>query len=81
MYVIPLVVLGLVVLAAGVWAPPIFAVLIALPAILVFLAYVGSRRRADESGAEAVAGEPADAPQRERAPERGGIWGERETNA
>jgi hypothetical protein len=81
MYVVPIVVLGLVVLAVGILASPIFALVIAVPAFLAFLAFVGTRRRADERQSEATAGDPADAPEQERAPGRGGIWGERERNA
>ena len=78
MYIVPLVVLALVIAALGLWAPPLFALLFALPAIAIFFAYVGSRRRPDEAETEAAAGEPADAPKQQRAPARGGIWGERE---
>jgi uncharacterized membrane protein len=81
MYAVPLVVLALAIAALGVLASPIFALIIAVPAFLAFLAYVGTRRRADERQAEATAGDPADAPQQERAPGRGGIWGERERKA
>ncbi|HKG36524.1 MAG TPA: hypothetical protein VKA89_08815 [Solirubrobacterales bacterium] len=78
MYVIPLIVLALLIAGLGLWAPPLFALLVALPAIVLFFAYVGTQRRPDEVEAEAVSGEPADAPKQERAPARGGIWGERE---
>ena len=74
---IPLIILAIVVFAATAWSP-VFALVIAAPLFLVFLGYVATRRRADEAGAEATAGEPAEAPQGERAPGRAGIWGERE---
>jgi len=47
MYVIPLIALVLIALIAVAWSP-IFAVIIAVPAFVVFLAYVGMNRRADE---------------------------------
>jgi len=47
MYVIPLVVLIVIALIAVAWSP-IFAVIVAVPAFVVFLAYVGMSRRADE---------------------------------
>lgn len=78
MYLIPLIVLAVVIFAATAWSP-IFALLIAVPLFGLFLVYVGTRRRADERTSEASAGEPADAPQRERAPGRSGVWGERES--
>jgi hypothetical protein len=74
---IPLIILAIVVFSATAWSP-VFALVIALPLFLLFLAYVATRRRADEGGAEATAGESAEAPQGERAPGRAGIWGEQE---
>lgn len=47
MYAIPLVLLILAALVATAWSP-IFALLIAVPLFVVFLAYVGFRPRADE---------------------------------
>jgi hypothetical protein len=47
MYVIPLVVLVVLALVGVVWSP-IFALVIAVPAFLLFLAYIGMSRRADE---------------------------------
>jgi FtsH-binding integral membrane protein len=66
-YVIPIVALALVIVIAAVWSP-IFAFVIAVPLFLIFLAYVGFSRRADQavppSSGEPVSGE-------------GGVWGER----
>lgn len=68
MYVIPIVALALVIGAT--WSP-IFALIIAVPLFLVFPAYVGFSRRADQTtrppSGEPVSGEG----------ESGGIWGER----
>lgn len=47
MYLIPLVVLACLAVIAVAWSP-IFALLIAVPLFIVFLAYVGMRPRADE---------------------------------
>jgi hypothetical protein len=47
MYTIPIVILIVLALIAVAWSP-LFAILIAVPAFLVFLAYVGTRPRADE---------------------------------
>ena len=47
MYVIPLVVLGVLALIAVAWSP-IFAVIIAVPAFILFLVYIGMSRRSDE---------------------------------
>jgi hypothetical protein len=77
-YIVPLIALALVIAALGIWAPPLFALLFVLPAIAIFFAYTGTRRRPDEVETEAAPGQPADAPKQERAPARGGIWGERE---
>ena len=77
MIAIPILILALAIAAGAAWSP-IFAALIAVPAFAAFLAYVALSPRADEGSPEAAAGEPAAAPQGERAPGRGGIWGERE---
>jgi hypothetical protein len=47
MYVIPLVVLACLAVIAVAWSP-IFALLIAVPLFVIFLAYVGMKPRADE---------------------------------
>jgi Sec-independent protein secretion pathway component TatC len=71
MYVIPIVILVVVIAIATAWAP-IFAFVIAIPLFLLFLAYVGFSRRADQkvtpSSGEPVAGEGESS---------GGIWGEK----
>jgi hypothetical protein len=69
-YVIPIVVLALVVAVGAVWSP-IFAFAIALPLFLIFLAYVGFSRRADQT-TRPSSGEPASGEG-----EGGGIWGEK----
>jgi hypothetical protein len=70
MYAIPIVVLLVLALAAVAWSP-LFALIVAVPLFLVFLAYVGLRPRADE-GIETPAARPArrgeDIPK--------GAWGE-----
>ena len=70
MYVIPLAVIVVLALIAVAWSP-IFAVIVAVPAFLAFLAYVGMSRRADEK-IEVPATEPrtveSDTPK--------GAWGE-----
>jgi hypothetical protein len=68
-YVIPIVALALVIAISAVWAP-IFALLIAVPLFLVFLAYVGLSRRADQT-TRPSSGEPASGKG------EGGVWGER----
>jgi hypothetical protein len=47
MYAIPLVTIVVLALVAVAWSP-ILALVIAVPAFLLFLAYVGMRPRADE---------------------------------
>lgn len=69
MYVIPIVALALVIAISAVWAP-IFALLIAVPLFLVFLAYVGLSRRADQTTRRS-SGEPASGEG------ESGVWGER----
>ena len=73
MYVIPILALAMVILIGSFWSP-IFAVIIAVPLFIAFLAYVGMSRRADEKLPT-----PTGAPEPgEKEPEHGGIWGERE---
>jgi len=74
MYVVPILVLAFVIVIGAVWSP-IFALIIAVPLFVLFLAYVGFSRRADEtetgpSGAP-VSGEG------EGEHQHGGIWGEK----
>jgi hypothetical protein len=47
MYVIPLVVLVFLAIVAVAWSP-LLALIVAVPAFVLFLAYVGMRPRADE---------------------------------
>lgn len=47
MYVIPLVVLIFLAIVAVAWSP-LLALIVAVPAFVLFLAYVGMRPRADE---------------------------------
>jgi hypothetical protein len=70
MYVIPLVVLVVLALIAVAWSP-IFALIIAVPAFVLFLAYTGMSRRADEK-IEAPTG-PAMTVESD---DPKGIWGE-----
>jgi hypothetical protein len=69
-YVIPIVVLALVIASGAVWSP-IFALVIAVPLFLIFLAYVGFSRRADQTTPPS-SGEPASGEG-----EGSGVWGER----
>jgi hypothetical protein len=70
MYVIPIVALALVIVIGTAWSP-IFALIIGVPLFLIFLAYVGFSRRADQaptrSSGEPASGEGAD----------GGVLGEK----
>jgi hypothetical protein len=76
-YVVPLIVLALIIVIATAWSP-IFAFVIAVPAFVLFLAYVGLSRRADQKAPPAsgapVSGEGEGAP----AGGTGGIWGEKD---
>ena len=74
MYAIPIVVLTVVILVAAFWSP-IFAAIIAVPAFIAFLAFVGFARRADEveTPQEGIPNMSED-----KAPERAGMWGEKE---
>ena len=78
MYVIPIVVLALIVLIATAWSP-IFALIIAVPAFVLFLAYVGMSRRADERPAPPTATEATReaAGETEGSARTEGIWGEK----
>jgi hypothetical protein len=73
MYVIPLVVLIVLALIAVAWSP-IFAVIIAVPAFLLFLAYVGMSQRADEKIEP-----PTGRAKTVESDEPKGIWGEPRT--
>jgi hypothetical protein len=70
MYVIPLVVLVVLALIAVAWSP-IFALIIAVPAFVLFLAYIGMSRRADEKIQA-----PTGPPKTVESDEPKGLWGE-----
>jgi len=70
-YVIPIIVLAIVIAIGTVWTP-IFAFVIAVPLFLLFLAYVGFSRRADQKVSV-----PNGAPASGEGEEAGGIWGEK----
>lgn len=76
MYVIPIIVLGLVIAAGAVWSP-VFALIVAVPLFMIFLAYVGFSRRADQevspSRGEPVSGEGVGSDARDDR----GAWGEK----
>lgn len=69
-YVIPLIVLIVMALIAVAWSP-IFALIIAVPAFILFLAYIGISRRADEK----IKAPPGPSKTVE-SDEPKGIWGE-----
>lgn len=73
MYVIPIVVLALVIAIGTVWSP-IFALIIAVPLFVLFLAYVGLSRRSDQT-IRPSSGAPASG--EGEAENRAGIWGEK----
>lgn len=54
MYGVPIVILGVLAVIAVAWSP-VFALIVAVPAFIAFLAYVGMRRNPDE-GAEPPTG-------------------------
>lgn len=78
MYVIPIVALVLVIAIGAAWSP-IFALIIAVPAFALFLAYVGMSRRADERPAPPAATQATReaAGETEGSAKSEGIWGER----
>lgn len=71
MYVVPIVALAIVIAIAAVWTP-VFALVIAIPLFLLFLAYVGFSHRADQKVTPS-SGEPASG----EGEASGGIWGEK----
>lgn len=71
MYVIPIITLAVVIAIGAVWTP-VFALIIAIPLFLLFLAYVGFSRRADQE-VTAPSGEPASG----EGEAEGGIWGQK----
>jgi hypothetical protein len=70
MYVIPLVLILIIGLIAVAWSP-IFALIIFVPAFLLFLAYVGVSRRSDQKIAP-----PVGPPKTVERDEPKGAWGE-----
>jgi hypothetical protein len=75
MYAIPIVLLVVVALIATAWSP-LFALIIAVPLFLVFLAYVGFRPRADEQVDTPRGGVAHSTPSSESDASKG-IWGEK----
>jgi hypothetical protein len=69
-YVIPLIVIVVLSLIAVAWSP-IFALVIAVPAFVLFLTYVGMSRRSDEK-----IDAPAGPPKTVESDEPKGLWGE-----
>ncbi|MFL5899816.1 MAG: hypothetical protein ACJ75S_01245 [Solirubrobacterales bacterium] len=71
MYVIPIIVLAVVIAISAVWSP-VFALVIAIPLFLLFLAYVGFSRRADQKVAT-----PSGKPASGEGDAAAGVWGEK----
>ena len=72
MYLVPLIVIVVMVLAVGFWSP-IFAVAIAAVAFVGFLVYRGFNRGREEEEATP----PGVSPRRDPEDNQHGIWGER----
>ena len=70
MYAIPLLAIVVIALIATAWSP-ILALIVAVPAFVLFLAYVGMRRRADERIEP-----PAGSAEKYESDTPKGIWGE-----
>lgn len=75
MNVIPLVVLLVISILVGVFAP-IFGVVIFVLGFLAFLAFVGLRPRADQRK-DTPERDPVGVVTPHKAPERAGVWGEK----
>jgi hypothetical protein len=73
MYAIPIALIVILALIAVAWSP-LFALVIFVPAFIVFLAYVGMNRRADQKIATPQAA--ATGPSHEDGTETG-LWGEK----
>ena len=73
MYVIPILAIAAL-CAIGIAWSPIFALVVAVPAAILFFVFVGLSPRADETQAGAASQQRV--PQRDET-EDGGIWGER----
>ena len=74
MYWIPLLIIAIVCVIGIAWSP-IFAVVLAVPALLAFFFFVGFSRRADETEPGAP-GQEAGSTQSDATTD--GIWGERQ---
>jgi hypothetical protein len=72
MYAIPIALLIFIALIATAWSP-IFALIIAVPLFVVFLAYIGFRPRADEK----VGSPLGEASSSSESDVSKGIWGEK----
>jgi len=72
MYLILIGALLFVIVISAVWTP-VFAVIIAVPLFLLFLAYVGFARNSEERVRAEQGGEPKSG---EGGPPSGGVWGE-----
>jgi hypothetical protein len=70
MYTIPIVLIVLLALVAVAWSP-IFALVIAVPAFIAFLVFVGMRPRADEK-----LGTPTESAHKYEDNQPRGAWGE-----
>lgn len=71
-YVVLILALALVIVISAFWSP-IFALIIAVPLFLIFLAYVGFSRRADQE-VSTPSGAPVSG---EGEGNTGGMWGEK----
>ena len=74
MYWIPLLIIAIVCVIGVAWSP-VFAVILAIPALLAFFLFVGVSRRADETE-PGVPGQEAPATREQTTTD--GIWGERQ---
>lgn len=70
MYVVPIVLLALLALIAVAWSP-LFALILAVPLLIAFFAYVGIRPRADERMEP-----PTGSAERHEDETPKGLWGE-----
>jgi hypothetical protein len=71
MYLIPILALAVVLVIGTAWSP-LFALIVAVPLFVLFLAYVGFSWRADEK-ATGTSGAPVSG----ESEHRGGVWGEK----
>jgi hypothetical protein len=73
MYLVPILALAAVCLIGVAWSP-VFALVLAVPAAIAFLVFVGLSPRSDQTE-EGSAAQQGAAPSEEA--ESGGLWGER----